>query len=370
VPRRPETLSPRERVRLCLAHQETDRVPMALICSGFEGTTGPRLAAHLGVDAAGLARWLEPYLDIAVIGGEFRGPWEGYRGPALGRTAEGEVEDIWGVWRKPMWHGQAAYQEICRYPLAEVKEVADLARHRFPDPDWWDYSIVPGLIAQATARRDYALCVLSGNPFELTWWMRGYEQTLFDMVEQPELFHAIMTRVTDFHLEQTRRILAAADRPIELAFTADDIAWQRGLMMSLPMWEAHLKPYHMRLSALIHEFGTKVIYHSDGGVMEAIPGLMDAGIDVLQALQFSADGMDPVVMKERYGDRLCFQGGISVQTTLPFGTVEEVRNEVREYVRILGRGGGYILGPSHAIQSGTPPDNIAAMFEEAAAASP
>ncbi len=368
VARRLETLSPRERVRLSLAHQETDRVPIALICSGFEGNTGPRLAAHLGLDAEGLTRWVEQYLDIAVIGGEFRGPWGGYRGPALGRTAEGETEDIWGVWRKPISYGAGEYHEICRYPLADVRDVADLATRRFPDPDWWDYSIVPQLIAQARARRDYALCMLSGNLFERAWWARGYEQTLLDMVEQPELFHAIMARVTHFFIEQTRRILAAAGQPIEFAFTGDDIAWQRGLMMSLPMWEEHIKPYHARMNAAIHEFGAKVMYHSDGGVMEAIPGLIDSGIDLLQALQFSADGMDPVVMKERYGDRLCFEGGISVQTTLPFGTADDVRNEVREYVRILGRGGGYILGPSHAIQSGTPPENIVAMFEEAVSA--
>jgi uroporphyrinogen decarboxylase len=89
------------------------------------------------------------------------------------------------------------------------------------------------------------------------------------------------------------------------------------------------------------------------------------GIDVLQALQFSADGMNPTALKERYGDRLCFEGGVSVQTTLPFGTVENVREEVETLISTLGAGGGYILGPSHAIQAGTPPGNIVAMFDTA-----
>jgi uroporphyrinogen decarboxylase len=87
------------------------------------------------------------------------------------------------------------------------------------------------------------------------------------------------------------------------------------------------------------------------------------GIDVLQALQFSADGMDPRALKDRYGDRLCFEGGVSVQTTLPFGTVEDVREEVETLISTLGAGGGYILGPSHAVQAGTPPENIVAMFD-------
>jgi uroporphyrinogen decarboxylase len=100
--------------------------------------------------------------------------------------------------------------------------------------------------------------------------------------------------------------------------------------------------------------------------MEAVPGLIDMGIDVLQALQFDADGMDPVELKGKYGDRLCFEGGVSVQKTLPFGSPEDVRTEVSRLSRVLGKGGGYILGPSHVIQAGTPPENIAALFDEAA----
>ena len=102
--------------------------------------------------------------------------------------------------------------------------------------------------------------------------------------------------------------------------------------------------------------------------MDAAPGLIDMGIDCLQALQFSAERMDPVLLKERYGDRLSFEGGISVQTTLAFGSVEQVEEEVRERIRVLARGGGYILGPSHAIQAGTPPENIAALFDTALSA--
>jgi uroporphyrinogen decarboxylase len=99
--------------------------------------------------------------------------------------------------------------------------------------------------------------------------------------------------------------------------------------------------------------------------MEAVEGLVDMGIDVLQALQFSAVGMDPRELKRRFGERLCFEGGVSVQTTLPFGTPEDVRQEVEELIGVLGAGGGYILGPSHAVQAGTPPENIVAMFDTA-----
>ncbi len=125
------------------------------------------------------------------------------------------------------------------------------------------------------------------------------------------------------------------------------------------------QPWHRRLNDAIHQRGAKVIYHTDGSVMDAVGGLADMGIDVLQALQFSADNMDPVRLKAAHGRRLCFEGGVSVQTTLPFGSVEDVRQEVRQRIDVLGRGGGYILGPSHWIQAGTPPANILAMFETA-----
>jgi uroporphyrinogen decarboxylase len=330
MPRRPETLSPRERVRLALDHQSTDRIPIAMICSGFEGSLHEKLAAHLGL-APDL--YLEQFVDVAVVNDGYRGPSAQYRGPALGRAADGSYEDIWGVWRRPVSYGEGVYYEIAHYPLADVKDIADLDAHRWPEPDWWDYTALPDLIAQKTARRDYALCFLSGNPFERTWWRRGYEQTLMDMVEQPELYHAIMTRVTDFYIAQARRTLEAAGQPIELAFTGDDIAWQQGLMLSVGMIEEHITPHHARLNRALHEFGTKAMFHSDGAVMEAIPALLRAGIDVLQALQFDAAGMDPAAMKARYGEQLCFEGGVSVQRTLPFGTVAEVQAEVRHPIR-------------------------------------
>ena len=160
------------------------------------------------------------------------------------------------------------------------------------------------------------------------------------------------SEITNFHVAHFRKILSAAKGGIDLAFTADDVGSQKGLLMSLEMWEESIKPCHARLNKVIHEFGVKVIYHTDGSVMEAVPGLIDMGIDVLQALQFSAGSMD---LKRKYGDRLCFEGGVSVQTTLPFGNPEDVRREV---FTVLGRNGGYVLGPSHAYASRKHRDHV------------
>ena len=358
--RRRETLSSRERVRLALEHRETDRIPIAMVCSGINPPARQQLDTYLrrerGIDLQG---YLAALLDVRSVG-------PAYVGPPLNPQ-----EDIWGVHRVPI-HNPAGgwYDEIDVYPMETARSPSDLDDHRWPSTDWYDYTTLPARIAAANAGGEHCLMVTNGNIFETAWYMRGFQRMFEDMLLAPDLFHAIMGRVTDFYVDHFSHMLAAAEGQVDLAFTADDIAGQNGLLMSTSMWETFLKPYHVRLNAAIHSFGVKVIYHTDGAATEMVPGLIDAGIDVLQALQFSAKGMDPAVLKGRFGDRLCFEGGVSVQTTLPFGTPEDVRQEVEELIAVLGKGGGYILGPfgcqaSAAIQAATPPENVVAMFDAA-----
>jgi uroporphyrinogen decarboxylase len=330
-----------------------------MVCSGINRPARDALESWLArergitVDA-----YLEPLIDIKGVGPD-------YVGPALPSAT-----DMWGVHRSPVSYGADAYMEIDHYPLGEANGPDDVAAHRWPNADWFDYSVLPRRIAEAQANGEYCLMLANGNIFESSWYMRGFERMFMDLATNPELAHAIFERVTSFFVEHFTRALAAAGGQVDLVFTADDIGGQNGLLMSLAMWEDHLKPYHARLNRVIHEFGAKVIYHSDGAVMDAVPGLIAMGIDVLQALQFDAKGMDPVALKRNYGDVLCFEGGVSVQKTLPFGTPDGVRAEVCRLIDVLGCGGGYILGPSHAIQAGTPPENIVALFDTAASHTP
>ena len=347
-------LSSRERVRLSLAHQEADRVPIAMICAGVTPPAMRDFQVYMrrerGVDA-------QSYLDALL---DVRGAGPDYVGPKLPPG-----QDIWGVVRQAVSYGPGSYDEIERYPLAGAGSVADLLKHPWPSPALFDYASLDANIAAAQADGEKCLITSGGNIFETSWYMRGMENLMMDLILNPDFAHALLERVTDFYVEHVTRILEQARGRIDLSFTADDIAGQSGLLMSLDMWERFIKPCHVRLNRAIHQFGVKVVYHSDGAVMEAVPGLLDMGIDVLQALQFDAAGMDPAALKGRFGDRLCFEGGVSVQSTLPFGTVADVRAEVAERIAVLGEGGGYILGPSHAIQAGTPPENIAALFDTA-----
>jgi uroporphyrinogen decarboxylase len=348
------TLTSRERVRLALEHRQTDRIPIAMVCSGINTPARVELEAYLQRDRGiGVKDYLDPLLDIQQVAPAYVGP----------KLPDGE--DIWGVVRRPISYGSGSYNEIRHHPLASISSVDDLNQHRWPDPDWFDYGSLTDRIAQARSGSDPCLMVANGNIFESAWYMRGFERTFEDLLTNPDLAHQILQRVTDFYLCHFRRMLEAADGTVDLAFTADDIGGQNGLLMSLPMWAEFIKPRHTALNRVIHEFGVKVIYHSDGAVMDAVDGLVDMGIDVLQALQFDAEGMNPLTLKRDFGDDLCFQGGVSVQHTLPFGTAEDVRAETESLISTLGKNGGYILGPSHAIQAGTPPENIVAMFDTA-----
>lgn len=347
-------LNHRERIKLALEHQETDRIPIAIIGARINTPAHIELEKYLRqTRGISVENYLKPLLDIKHIEPEYTG------------AKLGENEDCWGVKRKPVSYGPDSYDEIEYYPLAAMDNVGQIMNYPWPNTEMFDYSVIGKVIKQINATQHYCIVVSGGTIFETAWSMRGFEQTLTDLVLNPELIYLIMQKVTEFYSAHTKKQLEAADGKIDLVFTGDDIGGQEGLLMSLDLFRKHIKPYHQRLNRIIHSFGARVIYHTDGAVMEAVEDLVDMGIDVLQALQFDAKGMDPVVLKAKYGQSLCFQGGISVQKTLPFGTADQVKHEVIERINILGKNGGYILGPSHAIQAGTPPENIVAMFDTA-----
>ncbi|MCL1888648.1 MAG: uroporphyrinogen decarboxylase family protein, partial [Kiritimatiellaeota bacterium] len=348
-----------QRILNTLARKPVDKPPFSL---GF-GVNPPArraLAAHLGISETQLDALLSDCVDTRWAGPKYTGP--AHRNI---RHADGSFTDIWGVTRRPMSYGDGSYDEICHYPLAEISNVAELSRHIFPSPDWFDYASFPALIDDAQRRGERAVILGCGNLFETAWYMRGFEAMLADLLAAPELADAILARVTDFFVAFASRALEAADGRVDIAFTADDIGGQEGLLVSLPLWEEMIKPHHARLNKALHSFNVKIMYHTDGAIMDALDGLVDMGIDILEALQFDARGMDPAEMKRRVGGKIAFYGGVSVQTTLPFGTPADVEREVRERLGVLGAGGGYILAPSHAIQAGTPPENILALLRAA-----
>jgi uroporphyrinogen decarboxylase len=235
-----ETLTSRERVRLALQHQATDRVPIAMVCSGINSPADSAFDQFVrrekGVD---LQTYLAGIIDIRAVE-------PAYIGPPL---APGE--DIWGVRRKVQPVESGSYDEIEYYPLACAHTITDLDRHRWPSTDWFDYGALNHSIAQAQADGEHCLMIHNANIFETTWYQRGFEQSLMDFYLNPELIQAILDRVAGFMIRHFRRMLEIANGRVDLAFTADDIGGQRGLLMSLPTWERFIKPLHTRLNRAI-----------------------------------------------------------------------------------------------------------------------
>ena len=350
-------MTPRERILTALSHKETDIVPFSL-GFGINQPAKKALAEYIKLDIAELDRLLGSVSDIRYVGPKYIGPKD--RNINL---PDGSYIDIWGVKRSPVKNEKDTYLEISEYPLENLQTIDELENYIFPSVDWFDFSVIPEQIENYAKTGDYALMIGNGNIFESSWYMRGLETMFADLLVEKEYTHWLLNKVTDYFIAYFKKALEAANGRINLVFTADDIGGQNDLLISLSLWEEMLKPYHKKLNKIIHEYGAKIIYHSDGAVMKAVGGLIDMGIDVLEALQFDAAGMNPGELKSKFGDRLCFHGGISVQSTLPFGTPEQVEAEVSERVKILGKNGGYILAPSHAVQAGTPPENTYAFLK-------
>ena len=144
----------------------------------------------------------------------------------------------------------------------------------------------------------------------------------------------------------------------------DDFGTQMGLMMSIEMWKRLYKPGFRKFIELAHRYGIKVMHHTCGAVSELIPEFIDCGLDILQSLQPTAAGMDLGWIKKEYGRHICFQGGVDITHTMPFGSATEVRSEVKKLIDKMSPGGGYILCTSHNIQADTPEENVLAMYEE------
>ncbi|MDO8685303.1 MAG: uroporphyrinogen decarboxylase family protein [Clostridiales bacterium] len=350
-------MTSKERVLTALSHKNTDRIPMDI--GSVNEPVKKNLKEYLKLQSINdVNAFLESYSDFRGANPEYIGPKD-----RCCTIEGGKSIDIWKVVREPVSYGEGCYDEICRYPLSGMNDAAELDQYEWPSAEWWDATHIKEYIKGINKTNEYAIVTANGNIFERSWYMRGFEQMLVDLIDNQELAWEIMKRVTDYFIGHLRNILEHANGLVDIVVTADDLGGQENLIMSLDLWEKMLKPHHVRLNKVLHEYGVKIMYHSCGAIMSIVPELIDMGIDILQPLQFDAKGMDSTRLKNEYGEKLCFYGGLSVQKTLPLGSVSDVRNEVLDHIRVLGKNGGYILAPSHAIQAGTPPENVIAFLD-------
>jgi uroporphyrinogen decarboxylase len=354
-------MTARERVRTALRREVPDRVPRHVSWTPparqalrqYLGDVAPEDAFRLDVRHAGPSQ-----RSTADERQRRFAPYFGPHNLPDGVPYEGLLLDEWGMGQVP--HAEVHYTQYV-YPLTGVDTVDALRRYPWPDladAARWRHVAeqVAALHANGHAVAGSAAC----SVFERAWYLRGMDQLFADWAENEDYATTLLDTITDISCGVARRFALAGVDVLQLG---DDVGIQHQLLMSAAMWRRWLKPRLRRIIEAAREISPELLiwYHSDGFIEPLIPELIEIGVQVLNPVQ--PESMDPAALKRRYGDRLAFWGTIGIQTTLPFGTPEEVRQVVRERIETVGVGGGLLLAPTHVVQPDVPWENLCAFFE-------
>lgn len=374
-------MTSRERVLAVLNHEIPDRVPLVLGVSNATSIKMPvyrELKQYLGIEAPDRYVYDWPELGTALLDEETlvrlrsdvrgvldRHPQATYErnrqrpphSPFIDSWGSGQVEigpDDWfpGV-----------------HPLADAQSVEDILNYS----DWPDMDD-PTRVAhvRAEARRlaetnQYAILATPWLlfPFERAFAMMGMDQFLLTLAIDPDLAKALLLKISEYCKRLMGHFLDELGDNVDMIKIGDDLGTQDSLLISPQMYREILKPIHADYIAFIKEHTkAKVFFHTDGDVFNLIEDFIEIGVDVLNPIQTSAGSMANLPeLKKRYGDNVVFCGAIDTHRILPSGTPEEVRQEVRRVINILGQGGGYMVAAVHTIMPGVPPENIVAMAD-------
>lgn len=365
---------------LALNHEEPDRVPIDL---------GATAATQIHPDVyAGMRRQLgwpkdtDAQSTIAIltamvtpgeeflehVGADLRKV--GLQIPRSFEQGDGFVEryvDEWGVtWMRS--DDDSEFADRGGPFQHDEPSDADLERYPWPDPaDPIRYSGLKDGAERIRCETDYALV------FELPYGivreaqrMRGFSEFLADLLINPALAESLMETVLAVVVAIAEKALDEVG-PVDVVMWMEDMGFQDQAYMRPEVYRRLVKPYHRRLvEAIKKKTAAKVLVHSDGSIRELLPDFVDIGIDAINPVQVSARGMDSRELKRNFGRDMSFWGAIDSQHVLPFGTPEQVRDEVRTRIRDLGPGGGFVLASCHNIQREVPAENVLAMFDAAA----
>lgn len=336
----------RDRLLNTIARQSVDYPASWLGLPAKEALPG--LFHHFGVgDIHALKRMLGD--DLYAVDIPYQSPVASHVAFAFDFARDGHKDNTERTLTAPGW-------------FADASSLADVERFEWPDPSQY---IAPDACRQAVAE------VPAGYPVMLAAWSIHYEatcaafgmeQALVTMLTEPELFSAVMRRITDFFLAANEIFYRAVGKAIDLVLIGNDLGSQRGLLLSPENIRQFVLPGTRQLVEQAHAHGYKVMHHSCGAIAKIIPDLIAAGVDVIHPIQALASGMEPEQLRADFGDRISFCGGVDAQHLLVNGTPDQVRAKVFELKRIFPT--GLIFSPSHeAILKDTRPENIRALFD-------
>jgi len=377
-------LTSRERVLRALDHQEPDRVPYDLCgthVTAISRGAYDHLRGHLGMPPDE-PEWLDVIQQVVIPGDDLlerlevdtRGlfPLTSHNWNVYEQLEDGGdhwvYHDEWGMTQHfPKENGH--WFSIVAEPLADAApEPATIDVH--PWPNAADPRRVAGLRAKAEAFRKAGKCVMikgiCAGIFEMSQRIRGMQNALTDPMLYPETSDRLYGTLAGLKIAFWEMALGELGDVVDVVVENDDYGTQQSQLISFEQYDRTLRPHVERVFAAIKRAapGAKLFFHSCGNVRPFLPGLIEAGVDILNPVHVSAEGMAPAALKRDFGDAIVFWGGgVETQHVLPEGTPEEVRENVRRNLEALAPGGGYVFNTVHNIQSEVPPENIVAMWE-------
>jgi len=346
-------MSPRERILTTLSHKEPDKVPKYI---RFTPQMKIKVKEKIGTYN------YEDYFGIEIRRVGFR--------PAkklpdfsvyYDFLPENTCFDDWGI---PYVAGSDYHIKREFYPMAKFKTKEEILDYPWPDfmaP--YRHRHLEGEVKKLHDR-GYAVIgrlteISGGFIFETAWQLRGMDNLFVDFYDNPEFATTLLDKITEITAQVSIRF---AEAGVDILWLADDIGMQDTMLMSPSMWRRWLKPRLKYVIDSAKKVNPKlfIFYHSDGFIEPLIEDLIEIGIDILNPVQ--PECMDPVKLKKLYGERLSFFGTIGVQTVMPFGTCEDVRQNVKEMIEKVGKGGGFIVAPTHFVGTQVPWENVEAFF--------
>lgn len=331
----------RERVKLALQHKETDIIPYDI---SFTIPEWEKMVKYFGDSNF-----------VEKIGNHINSVYySGYINEAASEIPgkPGHFIDDFGV----IWNRSGIDKDIGVIENRVLPQ-ADTAGYSFPE-------IEPDILKQqykrlAESQKDaFKMIDLGFTMFERAWTLRGMENFLTDMLTEPEFAHKLLDEICDFNM---KIIDTGLEFDVDCFHFGDDWGQQQGLIMGPKLWREFIKPRMKRMFDAVKAKGKFVSLHSCGDIHELFPDLIEIGLDMYQT--FQPEIYDMKKFKTEYGKDLSIWGGISTQRLLPYATPEEVRHTVIETMRIMGKGGGYVAAPTHAVPGDVPPENIAVLID-------
>ncbi len=375
------SMTPRERVLAAINHEEPDRVPIVL---GVSNATGIKIKPYrelkqlLGISARDEYLYNWPELGTAApdeatmirLRSDVRGVLDLEPAHVLAtnrsRAPHSPCIDSWGSGQIELTPGDW-FPGI--NPLPDATTIEEI--EAYPGwPDMNDPTRVAHVRAQARKLRyenQYAVIATPWLlfPFERAHAMQGLDTFLLNMILEPDFATALLHEITERCKTLMGHFLHECGDLIDIIKIGDDLGTQNGLMISPKMYRQLLKPFHADLISTIKAHtDAKVFFHTDGDVFDLIPDFIEIGIDILNPIQTSAGRMSNLTeLKKQYGRDMVFCGGIDTHHVLPNATPDEVRQEVKRVMEILGPGGGYMLASVHTIMDDVPAENVLAMVD-------